>query len=307
MGALARVPGSASRRAAVGLLGLLGLLGLGLPAGAGAATGTAAAVPPLSFLPGVTPSTGNDRTPYLADAAQDATFTGGTLWAWKGLALSAGQCWCTRWQYSSYQTTADGTPGTGDPDTTPSSEDRLIPSRGRYLSRVWPRATAGDLLAYDYDAPTAGFEMLARSTGAVRRGDRAAETEIFIPPDVHGRVAVSGRAVLDRVLAAPDGSRTAYVAPTAPTGSSRRPRAGTYSVSVGTVTPGLRRRVADAAAHPPPPISEPVARRAAEKLLAVAGTSPDATIRSNAGLASTLAALLLGPSDPNVTVRPVPR
>ena len=48
-------------------------------------------------------------------AAQEATQTGGTLWAWKGLSKTAGTCWCTRWQHSSYQTTANGTPGKGNP------------------------------------------------------------------------------------------------------------------------------------------------------------------------------------------------
>ena len=48
-------------------------------------------------------------------AAQESTQTGGTLWAWKGLAKTPGSCWCTRWQYSSYQTTANGTPGKGNP------------------------------------------------------------------------------------------------------------------------------------------------------------------------------------------------
>ena len=78
-------------------------------------------------------------------AAQEATQTGGTLWAWKGLSSTAGTCWCTRWQHSSYQTTANGTPGKGNPESVPSAADLLIPSRQRLLMRVWPTATAGRL------------------------------------------------------------------------------------------------------------------------------------------------------------------
>ena len=53
-------------------------------------------------------------------AAQEATQTGATLWAWKGLAKAPGTCWCTRWQHSSYQTTSNGTPGKGNPKAIPS-------------------------------------------------------------------------------------------------------------------------------------------------------------------------------------------
>ena len=56
--------------------------------------------------------------------------------------------------------------------------------------------------------------MAAAGTGRVRRGDRAAETVVYIPPSVKGSVAVSGAAELDTVVVNPDGSRIAYVAPT---------------------------------------------------------------------------------------------
>ncbi len=56
-------------------------------------------------------------------AAQESTQTGATLWAWKGLAKTAGSCWCVRWQRSSYQTTANGTPGKGNPHAQPSAAD----------------------------------------------------------------------------------------------------------------------------------------------------------------------------------------
>ena len=87
-----------------------------------------------------------DRT-ILANelAAQEATQTGGTLWAWKGLSARAGTCWCARWQHSSFQTTSNGTPGKGNPKAAPSAADLLIPSRQQVLMRVSPTATAGRL------------------------------------------------------------------------------------------------------------------------------------------------------------------
>ena len=48
-------------------------------------------------------------------AAQESTLTGGTVWAWKGLSATPATCWCVRWQHSTYQTTANGTPGKGEP------------------------------------------------------------------------------------------------------------------------------------------------------------------------------------------------
>jgi hypothetical protein len=52
-------------------------------------------------------------------AAQESTLTGGTVWAWKGLSAIKGTCWCVRWQHSTYQTTANGQPGKGNPRVTP--------------------------------------------------------------------------------------------------------------------------------------------------------------------------------------------
>ena len=138
--------------------------------------------------------------------------------------------------------------------------------------------------------------MRAQATGPVARGDRAAETEVYIPSDVHAAVAVGGRAVLAALVTEPDGSRLAYVAPE---GGDAGSAAGAYSVTVGVPGAALVAQVATDAAGPPAPISEPVARETTEEALAAAAASPDAHVRANAGLASTLAGLLLGPSDPN--------
>jgi hypothetical protein len=225
-------------------------------------------------------------------AAQEATQTGATLWAWKGLSKTPGSCWCTRWQYSSYQTTANGTPGKGNPRSTPSPNDRLIASRQQQLMRVWPVATAGRLGAYAYDPTTRSFALTAESTGAGRRGSYATDTEIFIPSTVHGAVKVDGSAALDAVVTRPDGSRLAFVTTSVPAATAA------YGVTVGTPSASFVDKVAGEAADPPAPISEPTARAMAEKALAAEAQSPDASVRSTAQLVQGLANIVLGTSDP---------
>jgi hypothetical protein len=222
-------------------------------------------------------------------AAQDSTLTGGTVWAWKGLSASASTCWCVRWQRSTYQTTANGQSGKGSPNAAPSPRDRIIPSRERYLARVSPRATAGHLLASRYDPARRSFAMAATDPRPVRRGDRAAETVVYIPRRVPGSVSVTGAARLDTVVRNPDGSRMAYVAPTG--------RAG-YGVAVGPAGRTMSKAVRAAGLSPLPPISESAARQVAEHALSQAEASSNASIASNAALAGTLGSLLLGTTDP---------
>ena len=227
-------------------------------------------------------------------AAQEVTQTGGTLWAWKGLAKTPGSCWCTRWQYSSYQTTANGTAGTGNPRRQPSPNDLLIASRQRQLMRVWPVATAGRLGAYAFDPTTRSFAMVAESTAVNRRGDTGSDTVVFIPSTVPGAVRVRGAAVLDTVVTRPDGSRLAYVTTT----SAAQPPAS-YTITVGTPSSTLVAQVDAEATHPLPPISEPTARAMAEAALNAEAHSPNKTIAANAQLVQGLAGIVLGPSDPN--------
>jgi endoglycosylceramidase len=229
--------------------------------------------------------------------AQESTQTGGTVWAWKGLSQKPGTCWCVRWQQSSYQTTSNGTPGKGNPKATPSKADLLIASRQKQLMRVSPTATAGRLGAYRYDPSTRAFAMVATSTAAGQRGDRQTDTVLFIPATVHGAVRVSGAARLDAVVTRPDGSRLGYVTTTlpAPAGSSE----DAYGVTVGAASKALLADVSQQAANPPQPISEPVARAAAENALTAETHSPNASIRSTAQLVEGLAGIVLGPTDPN--------
>ncbi len=239
-------------------------------------------------------SAGTDPT-ILANelAAQESTQTGGTLWAWKGLSKTPVTCWCTRWQHSSYQTTANGTPGKGNPSSVPSPNDLLIASRQQLMMRVWPVATAGRLGAYAYDPATRTFAMVASSSSDGRRGDRETDTVVSIPSTVHGVVHVSGAASLDTVVTRPDGSRMAYVTTTGPGGPSP------YGITVGPASTALVDRVTAEAASPPPPIGEPAARAMAEGALNAAANSSNASLRSTAQLVQGLAGIVLGSSDPN--------
>lgn len=92
------------------------------------------------------------------------------------------------------------------------------------LTRVYPGATAGTLRSFGFDPASRSFAMTATSARAVPVGERARETQIVIPADVGGAVSVTGAARIDLVVENPDGTRTAYIAPTG---------AGSYGVKVG--------------------------------------------------------------------------
>ncbi len=225
-------------------------------------------------------------------SAQEATQTGATLWAWKGLAKAPGTCWCVRWQHSSYQTTSNGTAGQGNPKSVPSPQDRLIPSRRHLVMRVWPVATAGRLGAYAFDPSSGTFALTASATAPGRRGRTGTDTVIYVPSDVHGAVHVSGASALDALVSRPDGSRLAYIRTTAGGGAA-------YGVTVGAAPPHLRALVAGEAAHPLPPISEATARAAALDALATEAHSSNKSVAANAQLVQGLAGVVLGSSDPN--------
>jgi endoglycosylceramidase len=231
-------------------------------------------------------------------AAQQQTLTGATLWAWKGLAIRAGSCWCVRWSHSVYQTTSNGTPGSGDARSQP-GPDHLIPSRAAYLATPWPRATAGTLLAYADDPATGTFAMEALDSNGAAHPERATDTEIYIPPGDRGVVRVSGAASVGPIVTRPDGSRLAYVVP-APSPSAGTSPPSTYTVTVGAAArTGVLGRVQRDAAQPLPPITEPEARAALEQALTAAEQSTNPKVRSASGEAALLAGILLPSPDPN--------
>jgi endoglycosylceramidase len=149
-------------------------------------------------------------------AAIDRAGVGSSLWAWKGnCGPGSTTAECESGLWSVFE---------GDPAATPAQNGPLIRSRLLLLARVYPRATAGRLISFAYDPDTVTFSMRATSGTRVIPGQQSRETEVYIPPLVRAAVTVSGAAVLDAVVANPDGSRLAYVAPTG---------AGSYGVSVG--------------------------------------------------------------------------
>lgn len=225
----------------------------------------------------------------LADelAAQERSLTGGTLWAWAGIGEHEPQCWCVRYLKGYFSASSNGTGGTGDPDR-PVEPGVEIPSRALLLARAEPRATAGRLLAYDSDATTRSFALVATSSAAVTPGDEAAETVVYVPVAWHGAVAVTGAAALDTVRSAPDGSRYVLVAPSG---------AGRYEVTVGSGA-GLAAVRASAAAEaddPLPPIGPVAARQALDAFVTLAEHSSNPSYRSNADLLASLVTIVLGP------------
>jgi endoglycosylceramidase len=158
---------------------------------------------------------GDDETLLRGSTtAQDKARAGSALWAWKGVCdagASADSCAGIWAVYS------------GDPSPLPAQNGPIIPSRVKFLARVVPRATAGRLDAFAYDPDSRAFTMHATADRAVAAHQTDAETIVFIPATVSGAVTVSGVAVLDRVVVQPDGTRLAFVRPTA---------AGGYAVAV---------------------------------------------------------------------------
>jgi hypothetical protein len=216
--------------------------------------------------------------------AQQAALIGGSVWAWSGNTTdrSLMSCWAVYCRYSGTRPA---------PGHQPRAAEALLPSRVTYLNRAVPRVTAGTLLSYSDDPTTSAFAMIATDGSEVRRGDRGAETTVYLPARSRGSVAVTGAAVLDAVISRPDGSRLAYVAPTG---------AGRYMVTVGSPSPTVTATVAQRSTVALAPITEPQARALLESSLRQFEASGDAKVRANAALAPVLLAELLGSGpDPN--------
>ena len=133
-------------------------------------------------------------------AAQDAAMVGSTLWAWKGsCAPGASPRQCSD-IWSVYA---------GDPATPPAQNLGLIPTRVKFLSRIYPQAAAGTLESFGYDPDHRRFTMTATSDTS-----GAAPTVIFVPAGVTGTVVVHGAARPAQLVAEPDGTRRVLVYPT---------------------------------------------------------------------------------------------
>jgi len=158
---------------------------------------------------------GSDRDDELLapqTAAQDRARVGSALWDWKSnCGPSAPPSGCPG-TWSVYAADASQTP--------PLANGPIIPSRERYLSRAYPRAVAGILRAFGYDPARHTFTLTADTAPSVVSGDAAHETVVFVPRLATGAISATNATV--RVIADPDGTRLAYVAP----------RGGTYSVAI---------------------------------------------------------------------------
>lgn len=150
--------------------------------------------------------------------AQDRALVSATVWIWKENCndVSPGNSWG---MYAGVDPAACARGGFAPvPENGP-----LRPLRLLLLDRAHAVVTAGRLMAQAYD-PGRSFRLEATADRAVRRGDSDAETVVVLPRTLGGEVRVTGNAVLDRVVAEPDGSRRVFVAPTG---------GGTYDVVVG--------------------------------------------------------------------------
>jgi endoglycosylceramidase len=169
-----------------------------------------------ALLPGEYGNSASDDEVVLRDetAAQDKAGVGSAIYAWKGVCRAGAKLSDCYDAWSVYA---------GDPATPPAQNLGLIPSRVKFLSRVFPMATAGSLRSFSYDPDRRAFIMTATASTAVGKGRPTIETVVFIPSTVTGSVSASGHAVMDQVVTEPDGTRRAYVAPTGQ---------GDYQVSV---------------------------------------------------------------------------
>ena len=142
-------------------------------------------------------------------AAQDRAQAGSAIYAWKGgCGAGANVSDCEK-AWTVYA---------GDPATPPAQNIGLVTSRLKFLSRAYPRATAGRLDSYTYDPDRRTFTMTATATRAGQ------ETVVFIPYTATGNVTAAGHARVARVDLEPDGTRLAYASTTGP---------GEYSVALG--------------------------------------------------------------------------
>ncbi len=196
--------------------------------------------------------------------AQEHWGIGAALWTWKSNCSLDPTAVCNgAWAY--FETAPSG-PGPQPQNGPP------VPSRERYMVRIVPRATNGQLVDYAYDPQARAFALHATQGAATDVGDKAHETVVWIAADVTGAVAVSGSAVLDEVQVLPDGNKLAWIAPT---GSAA------YTVTVGDAA-ALDAQLT--AAPPRQPISTATATAAFKKFVLDLQNSPDSALATKAVL-----------------------
>jgi hypothetical protein len=220
-------------------------------------------------------------------AAQDRTLTSGTLWAWAGNAQSAADCWCVQYRHSSYQTSQNGLPGSGNPHSVPGPA-QFIASRVNLLEQPYPQATEGTLDSIYDDPASHTFAMTATQNGAV--ADASTDmTVVYLPSAWKGaKVTITGSAKLQAQVAVA-GAELLVIAP----------GAGRYEVTIaspGSTPAGVAAARAQAALRPLPAISYQQALATVTAFVKASERSPDPKVRASATLLAALAKTVLGVS-----------
>ncbi len=217
-------------------------------------------------------------------AAQDRTGIGGTLWAWDGLSSSEPDCWCVKYQHSTYQTSQNGLPGKGDANARV-GPSQFIPSRVALLAQPLPLAVDGHLQAWVSSTATQSFAIEA-DTGS---GSASAPTLVEIPSQwPEAEVSATGASV--RLEALAGGARLAIVTPDV---------RGRYGVVVSKESSygetAASTALADAA-NPLAPISYSTALSELQAFITASEHSSGKKVASNAALVAALAESVLGVS-----------
>jgi Cellulase (glycosyl hydrolase family 5) len=214
-------------------------------------------------------------------AAQDRSQITGTLWAWDGLAPSEADCWCVRYEHSSYQTSQNGLRGNGNPHAKV-GPSRFIASRVALLSQPLPLAVNGHLESWVSSSTEHAFaiDAVTNTTGTAL----ARPTLVEIPASwSDARVSATGGKVVVERLAS--GARLAVV---------NIPARGTYSVTVAAPGKSVATAASGDASAPLQPIGYSTALSDLEQFISTSERSPDKTVASNAGLLTLLAKTVLG-------------
>lgn len=223
-------------------------------------------------------------------AAQDRTGIGGTLWAWDGLSASKADCWCVLYQHSTYETSQDGLPGTGDP-SAPLGPPELIASRVALLAQPLALAVDGEADAVvSGESPSGGDQAYAL---VADRPPGTADLPTLVEiPAAWSTASVRGIGATVSVSRLAGGARLARVTPSA---------IGRYEVVVAeTSSAGVTAEntaIADAAVALAP-ISYATAIGDLNGFLVASEHSTTASVRSNAALVAALAEQVLGEPAP---------
>jgi len=268
-------------------------------ANAGAATASqAATIPPLSFLHVVTPTSGPDLTPYLADASgREVLLRGAVAVGMEDVAYP------------------DANGGPAVFPVAPSAYDGRCPKASALIPQPPLCEAQASLSAFGQSTPPGSgddfAQMRALGFDVVRLVLNWSQLEpvpgTYSTTYLDRVVQVVGWARQQGIYVILDTDRDQYSRSVVPAKKGIAPSGCTPSgggdgapvVTVGPAPAALTAHVAAEAIDPPQPISQPAARAMAESAPNAEANSPNASIRSTAQLVQGLAAMVLGQTDPN--------